>query len=293
MSKGFAFFAAHGAPPAPPPSLDAYTSGMFAACWLSRLLSAYAGHAILVRRSSDNTTANIDFLVGGGLDTTTLLAFAGAGSAFVVTVYDQSGNGNNYTQATAANQPRIVNSGVFDAHMIYDGTNDSFVCVNNHGTPSGISLYSKLKLLSTATQQVIMISDAGNVSAGSAVWDYQNTTGGFRNIQATQAGANLVFGTYTSPPSGTLAVHGVISDFTQSASASRLQYYYEGTGQAGSFTTAGTISTATLMGAVPWCIGARADSSAPTNMQQNGFVQYEVAHNSTTEAAISTILDNY
>jgi hypothetical protein len=40
-----------------------------------------------------------------------LLAFAGAGDAFCKVWYDQSGNSNDATQTTTANQPKIVSSG--------------------------------------------------------------------------------------------------------------------------------------------------------------------------------------
>jgi hypothetical protein len=77
---------------------------------LRLLRSAYAGNAIQVRRSSDNTTQNIGF-VSGALDTTTLLSFVGAGNGFITIWYDQSGNGNDLTQATVGSQPQIANAG--------------------------------------------------------------------------------------------------------------------------------------------------------------------------------------
>ena len=81
--------------------------------------SIYTGPLIRVRRSSDNTQLDINAVAtpdANGdrfLDTTALLAFVGAGNGFVVTWYDQV-SGRNYTQATNANQPRIVNAGVVD-----------------------------------------------------------------------------------------------------------------------------------------------------------------------------------
>lgn len=295
MSRGLAFFASQSTPPPPPPppNLDGYTANLFSACWLNRLLTAYSGHAIQVRRDSDNTTQNIDFLSGGGLDTVSLLSFCGSASGYISIIYDQSGNGNSYVPPSSSTQPQIVNAGTFNAHMIFDGVNDTMVCVNNHGTPSGISLYSKLKLLSTATGQIILISDAGNVAAGTVSWDYQASTNAFRNIQATQAGTNLVFGTYTGVSATTFGVHAVVSDFSQSSSSARLQYYFESTAEIGSFSTAGSIPTTTTMGAVPWCYGARADLSGAANMWSNGFVIYEVAHNATTADAITAVLDHY
>jgi hypothetical protein len=90
--------------------LDTYTSAA-AAYSLRKLRSAYTGNAIRVRRSSDNTETNIGFSSSFGLDTTTLSSFCSGTNGFVTTWYDQSGNGRNATQTTAANQPQIVSSG--------------------------------------------------------------------------------------------------------------------------------------------------------------------------------------
>jgi hypothetical protein len=92
------------------PLLDTY-SGAAAAYSLRLLDSTYTGSAIRVRRSSDNTEQDIGFNVFSELDTVSLLAFAGTGDAFVKTWYDQSGNSNDATQTTTANQPPIVSSG--------------------------------------------------------------------------------------------------------------------------------------------------------------------------------------
>jgi hypothetical protein len=93
-----------------------------------KLRSAYAGSAIRIRRSSDNAEQDIGF-VGEDLDTAAITTFVGANSAFVVTWYDQSGVGINPTQATVANQPRIVNAGTLDVKNtkpapVLDGSND-------------------------------------------------------------------------------------------------------------------------------------------------------------------------
>ncbi len=46
------------------------------------------------------------------------------GDGFVHTWYDQSGNGNDAVQGTAANQPAIVTSGSLNDGLTFDGTND-------------------------------------------------------------------------------------------------------------------------------------------------------------------------
>jgi hypothetical protein len=96
---------------------------------------AYKGPLIKVRRSSDDATLDIYPVIQLNLqesviDEAALLAFVGAGSGFIDTWYDQSGNGRNATQATTANQPRIVNAGVIDRintrpTIFFDGTSDS------------------------------------------------------------------------------------------------------------------------------------------------------------------------
>lgn len=81
--------------------------------------SAYNGPLIRVRRSTDNAEQNfgaaaVDANGSRWLDTTALLAFCGAGSGFVTTWYDQSGNGRNLLQGSASAQPRVVNAGVVE-----------------------------------------------------------------------------------------------------------------------------------------------------------------------------------
>lgn len=83
-----------------------------AAAYSLRLLrSAYAGPLVQVRRASDNATQDINPTGAGDLDETALLAFCGSSSCYVQTWYDQSGNGINATQSTAASQPQLVNAG--------------------------------------------------------------------------------------------------------------------------------------------------------------------------------------
>jgi hypothetical protein len=96
-------------------SLDNETSA--SAYSLRKLRDTYNGSAIRVRRSSDNSEADIAFTSTNELDTNQLLQFVGAGNnGFVKIWYDQSGNGRHAVQTTVANQPRIVNSGVIETY---------------------------------------------------------------------------------------------------------------------------------------------------------------------------------
>ena len=89
--------------------LDAVSGSV--AAYSTRLLRAdYSGYAVEVRNDS-NEEIDIGF-TDGELDESALLAHADGGDAFVVTWYDQSGEGNDAEQSTAANQPQIVDGGV-------------------------------------------------------------------------------------------------------------------------------------------------------------------------------------
>jgi hypothetical protein len=97
---------------------------------LRKLRTAYTGNAIRVRRSNDNTEQDIGFTSAGDLDTASLKTFVGANSGFITTWYSQGDSSSvNFTQTTAANQPRIVNAGVVerrsgDPSIFFDGSND-------------------------------------------------------------------------------------------------------------------------------------------------------------------------
>jgi hypothetical protein len=107
--------------------LDTYTNAA-AAYSLRKLRSAYSGNAIRVRRSSDNAEQDFGF-VNNVLDTASLLTFCGAGSGFVTTWYDQSGNANNALTNAAIQQPQIVSGGTIlnvnsKPSLLFDGSND-------------------------------------------------------------------------------------------------------------------------------------------------------------------------
>ena len=113
--------------------LDSFP-GAAVAYSLRKLDKDYTGSAIRVRRSSDNTEQDIGFLSSGHLDTSSLKTFVGANNGFVVTWYNQADSSGvfgvrNLRQTTAANQPRIVNSGTIDRlsnqpTVLFDGTSD-------------------------------------------------------------------------------------------------------------------------------------------------------------------------
>ena len=131
--------------------LDDY-SGAAAAYSLRLLRSAYTGSAIEVRRASDNSTQDIGF-VNNELDVSTLESFCSGTNGFLTKWYDQSGNGYDATQTTAANQPQIVSSGSVilengKPSINFDGSDD-FLQNTSFNTTAATSGMSHIRVYST------------------------------------------------------------------------------------------------------------------------------------------------
>lgn len=96
--------------------LDSLSSGAQSAVVVAyssarRLTSSYSGSLIRLRRDSDDEEADYGYDGSGDLDVASIATWVGSGDAYLVTIYDQSGNGNDLTQSTAANQIPFVVSG--------------------------------------------------------------------------------------------------------------------------------------------------------------------------------------
>lgn len=179
-----------GGPPVFAPSyLDGLSPAPRAAYSLRKKIST-ATNSIRVRRSSDNAELDIGFM-GDALDTASLAAFVGAGSAYVVTAYDQTGNGFNASQTTAANQPRIVNAGVYDGKIVFNGTSHSLKITALTQGAAQLGVFACLKQANSATSKIILEGSSNFNSntqcylffIGSAGWsmNMNNTSGGGSN----------------------------------------------------------------------------------------------------------------
>jgi len=148
--------------------LDDYT-GAAAAYSLRLLRAAYTGSAIRVRRASDNAEQDIGFS-NNELDTTSLASFCSGTNGFVTTWYDQSGNGYNATQTTAAYQPQIVSSGSVITEngkpsVQFDGNDDNLNTASFTMT-SAFSVFGAFN--QTATSGFRCLISHNFVSAGNA-----------------------------------------------------------------------------------------------------------------------------
>lgn len=180
------------------PLVDEVGVSAFRAVSVSRRLrAAYAGAAFKVRRSSDNTTQDIGFDSNGNVDTAAALAFVGSGSGYIATIFDQSGNARDLTQATAASQPMIVNAGTLvtlngKPSMTFDGTDDMVF------STTGIGLYSAGSATSisvakgtTSATGVIVAEGSASAAAARYLMEYVTSAGVLGQQTRTDTSTNL------------------------------------------------------------------------------------------------------
>lgn len=139
--------------------LDDY-SGASAAYSLRLLRSTYTGSAIKVRRSVGSPSEKDIGFVNNELDVADLESFCSGTDGFVVTWYDQSGNGYDATQSTAASQPQIVSSG---SVILENGK----PAVDFDGTSAylNLNLTQALALTNSAYKTVAIVSSDSGITS--------------------------------------------------------------------------------------------------------------------------------
>ena len=98
------------------------------AAYSVRQLSGSQSVAMTIRRDSDNAETDIGFDSNGNLDEAAINTFCSGTTCKVSVWKDQSGNGNDASQTTAANQPTIYTGGALvkrDGRVALQGTSSS------------------------------------------------------------------------------------------------------------------------------------------------------------------------
>jgi len=186
-----------------------------------------------VRRSSDDALKSFtaDEVTDG-----TLLAFVGTGGSdngFVKTWYDQSvtnqagdtATGNHATQATAAEQPKIVNAGALLADgLTFDGSDDVLFTTSAISS-TNIAIACVSKSANNATAGIFSMLDAPN--DGHELLYLADkirlaTNNDDLNVTATITNQNLYFANYDGSTQ-TLSVNGTVSTAASSRTISVTQ----------------------------------------------------------------------
>lgn len=147
----------------PPPPLDIMT-GFAAAYSISRRIrTAYAGFAFRVKNSSTLATTDIGFDAFGDVDTAAVLAALPSLNGYVDTIYDQSGNGIDLTQAGAVTlMPSVKNTS-----NVFNNSFNGRLAANSDGgdyltSATSFDVQTAKKLSVT----VVKKNDAGSTDAG-------------------------------------------------------------------------------------------------------------------------------
>jgi hypothetical protein len=196
-----------------------------AAYSLRKVKDGYSGNAVRIRRSSDDAEVNVAFdsddkvstsssisVVSGSVSGTTLGDFISGTNAFVHTWYDQVGS-NDITQTTAANQPKIAESGA----LLADG-------VDFDGSASYLDATSALG--ATTTIGAFIVHKPDDTDENQYLIDNRDATSdGMRIMQRSDADGNYRFSmdsTNVNSASGSVTTNETLLTAIQSSTAATL-----------------------------------------------------------------------
>jgi hypothetical protein len=189
-----------------------------AAYSLRKVKSDYTGHAVRIRRESDDVEVNVSFDTNdevstsspientteqggesGSTTATTLGEFISGTNAAVHTWYDQSGNSNNATQEEDASQPLLAEGGNLNLDDALkpqiDFTSDptflaftpvSFTNETIFVKSSSVLINAFSTVISNADNRAVIDQSTNDVQ-------YNVTAGGFATISASHANDDQVF----------------------------------------------------------------------------------------------------
>lgn len=122
--------------------MDSMSAAPILTVGFKKHLAAYAGNCCRVRRASDNTERDIPFLSDGVVNVRLMRSFANGSDLFLNTFYDQSGNGNDLTQATNADQPKVMTDQLVGGvpYIAGSSSNDPIIQNGEMDIPGAVSV---------------------------------------------------------------------------------------------------------------------------------------------------------
>lgn len=285
------------------PGIDSYATGVKALHALKRKWTGYSGSCIRIRRSSDSTEQDIGFVssaIDAAVDSAAALTFCGAGNGFVTKIYDQSGNGQDWIQATSSKQPQVVTSGSWIGWVQFDASDDSMISVNNSGTVAVYHICALFTKRSWGTASDSILFERGTSLGGAAengnCMTYAGTGGVPWRLWKSAGSGNYAYNGVTATvdadrPTLSHAVWGEM-DYTQSVNTSSMRLFVGASQKtsAGNATT-GTVGTGTVGSAVKWFLGARNNASFFADMNWGGDILVEGTVSDANKAAMQAILE--
>jgi len=164
------------------------------------LYAAYSGALYQVRRSSDNTTTNINPISAGGVaNAATQDSFCSGTTCVITEIFDQSGNGNNLTDAPgggAAGGPDAlanataapVTVGGHKAYGVFIAAGDGYRVDSTHGIATGDAAEGEYAVFDGTHTNSGCCFDYGNAETN-------NNDNGAGHMEAIYFGTERTWGT--------------------------------------------------------------------------------------------------
>lgn len=275
-----------GGPPFVGP-LDAYTTNLWSAVSVRRLLTSWVGPSMTARNTTSGSTASIGFTPTGALDGAAISALAGANSVEATDFNTQIGASNHGFSAVATQRPLINNAGSNLSRLQFDGINDYFASGTNSGTPTGVTMFVKGKIRSTATSQIIL-EHSGNYNFSDSVSSYYDSgAAGVGAHKVSPAGYSVSnFGGALLDP----YVQCFRWDRSQVSSGLQSVLFVNGVKQSRTEdTSSGTLPTGSIAASI-WYIASRGGASIFSSLDLDTLLIYESALSDADCTAISNIV---
>lgn len=296
--------------------LDAYPNAA-AAYSLRKLKSSYSGSAIRIRRdSTGNAETDIGFTANGDLDTTAIKNHCRNNSCMVTTWYNQGDStAVNFTQTTAAAQPRIMTSGVIERRageptVFFDTTGtDDFMSVASstakfnylhQAGQAAVFLTWQIGITSSNINNILYVLDNTNGATGNRgyILTYDDrasqsrndaiVSGIYRGAAGTSVSLNAPNNYFTTD---TLRLLSNLLDNSTATAADRNSLYRNGSNE--QKLNISTQSASTLNASFNLRIGAPASAGGNTLIGYVSELVLYPTNQSSTRTGIETNINNY
>lgn len=254
--------------------------GTPAAVYSAVRLSTWTGNFAQIQRVSDNATFNIPFK-GNVPDYVAAAAFVGGSTAGYSKLYDQSGNGRDVTQSTAANQPSFSTTALVNGMLpvIFDGIYNSVG--KSLLIPASLSLSRVNFSVFSAIRQVISYEDQNLFEFTSGASTYLSN---FISTAFSDTGVNTYDGTVIA--SSGIRPRGQMTTWGLRSNASNLIFHVNGSTSTQAGSTAQTMNAGGQIG--------QAISQSIYNLQSDLFamVFYASDIGATNAASVLSAYNN-
>lgn len=288
MTRGVAFFG--GSSPFVGP-LDSYTTNLWSAMSLCRLLTSWTSGPLVSYDTTEATTHDAIFGADGPINSTELVEWGGAHTQTMQAFRNQQGTSNQgMSGAVAADYPTLVNAGSYLGYAEFDGSSDG-LATGTTIAPTGITIFfrGKLRDPADATDRNIF-EHTTNADTNNAFFIVYNASGLLRvgNHKQTPGGYSISDYSGVYPDDN---VHCYRIDRSQASSVLQNVMFVNGTKQ----TRSGNLDTGTFptgaMGSGGIYMGSRnLGASNLAKLNAHTVVIYNAALSDTDCTDISDII---